>query len=256
MSKLMSYIAFVLCLWVGGMEALTSGIAIPCYFKHFRYLGTLIESLAGQTRLPDEVVVSLSQVEELAEEEIAALEAGPWPFKVKVVRRQGVFMEGANRTMAAKTCCSDIVLCIDADDIPHPQRVEAVMSLFEQTPSALLVLCGHAYCPGEAIVCEASIPFFTPNEYEAQRWDLKSVRWKRLKSAEDLTLWSSGIHNGSPSLRRVLLDHEGILWTDRKDGADLEFNSLVLNTFGQTYLIQLPLIHYFNGRSSGHDIGR
>jgi len=182
------------------------------------------------------------------------LESGPWPFKVEIVRRTGVFMEGSNRTTAALCCSGDIVLCVDADDIPHPQRIEAVLELFSTLSDAEMVLCGHAYCPGEAIVCEAAIPFFRPKEYAELRFYLGSQTWKQLFNKKDLMQWSSGVHNGSPSFRRSLLE-TGIYWSDLKNGADLEFNSLVVAKHA-TYLIQLPLLHYFNGRSSGADIGR
>jgi glycosyltransferase involved in cell wall biosynthesis len=249
---------FFICVIVWGqtqeLTALSSSIAVPCYHKHFKYLSTLLVSLTQQTHLPDEVVISLSQVENLAKEEIDALENGPWPFHVAIIRRTGIFMEGANRTTAARHCSSDIILCIDADDIPHPQRIEAVLQLFETTPTADMVLCGHAYCPGEAIICEPTIPFFSPIEYSILRFALGPHTWLKL-TKEDLTRWSLGIHNGSPSLRRTLLD-TGVYWSDLKNGADLEFNTKIITQGYIAYLIQLPLLHYFNGRSSGEDVGR
>jgi glycosyltransferase involved in cell wall biosynthesis len=237
------------------LMALTASVAVPCYYKHFHYLPQLLTSLAAQSQLPDSVVVSLSQVEMMPEADIDALEAITWPFELKIIRREGVFMEGSNRTRAALECTSDIVLCIDADDIPHAQRIEAVVQLFEAEPDAVMVLCGHAYCPGNAIVCEKAIPFFTPEEYEQVHFSLGSHTWKHLQHAEDLCDWPSGVHNGAPSIKRSALD-DGSYWTDRKNGADLEFNQMILRKHQQTYLIKLPLLHYFNARSSGADIGR
>ncbi|MBA2348071.1 MAG: glycosyltransferase family 2 protein [Solirubrobacterales bacterium] len=235
--------------------ALSSGVAVPCYYKHFKYLPNLLTSLTHQTHLPDEVVISLSQVEHLAKEEIDGLEEGPWPFRVEIIRRIGIFMEGANRTAASRHCSSDIVLCIDADDIPHPQRVEAVLQMFEALPNAEMVLCGHAYCPGESIVCDSAIPFFSPTEYSQIRFELGSHTWLQLFCESNLKRWESGVHNGSPSLRRSLLER-GYDWSDLKNGADIEFNSRVIRENHATYMIQLPLLHYFNGRSSGIDVGR
>lgn len=234
--------------------ALSASVAIPCYYKHFKYLPTLLESLTQQTCLPDEVVISLSQVEQMTSEEIDLLEGGPWPFPVKIIRRVGQFMEGANRTTAAQCCSSDVILCVDADDIPHPQRVEAVLQLFNALPNADMALCGHAYCPGEAIVCDRNIPFFYPDEYAQVRFELGQHTWMSL-DAGGLTRWATGVHNGSPSFRRSLLE-SGIIWTDLKNGADLKFNTMIIKHGHPTYLIQLPLLHYFNGRSSGADIGR
>jgi glycosyltransferase involved in cell wall biosynthesis len=236
------------------LRALSSSVAIPCYYKHFTYLPDLLKSLTQQTCLPDEVVISLSQVEHLTDEEMDQLEAGPWPFPVKIIRRVGVFMEGSNRTMAAQQCSSDIVLCVDADDIPHPQRIEAVLQLFSTLPEVDMVLCGHAYCPGEAIVCERVIPFFQPEEYAQLRFALGPHTWSKLDES-GLTRWASGVHNGSPSLRKTLIE-TGIIWSDLKNGADLKFNKLVISQNHMSYMIELPLLHYFNGRSSAADIGR
>lgn len=255
LSALLLLLCTIFVSWSANLGALSSAVAVPCYYKHFKYLPGFLESLTRQTRLPKEVVISLSQVEHLPAEEVDALEAGPWPFRLEILRRAGVFMEGSNRTNAARHCSADVILCIDADDIPHPQRVEAVVQLFEVLPEADLVLCGHAYCLGESIVCERAIPFFSPTEYAEMRFELGPHTWLRLSHKGDLQHWSSGIHNGAPSLRRTLLD-TGVYWSDLKNGADLEFNSAVIARQHPTYLIQLPLLHYFNGRSSAADVGR
>ncbi len=256
--KRFAFLLFVICSFslgtTGKLAALSSGVAIPCYYKHFKYLDTLLTALAIQTRLPDEVIIALSQTEHLPKEDMDILESKPWPFRVEIIRRTGIFMEGANRTAAAKHCSTDIVLCIDADDVPHPQRIEAVLQLFETLPDAAMVLCGHAYCPGQAIICEPAIPFFTPEEYSKMRFMLGSHTWLQLCKS-DLVRWESGVHNGSPSLRRSLLQ-EDFYWSDLKNGADLAFNRLVFTKNYTTYLIQLPLLHYFNARSSGADVGR
>lgn len=237
------------------VDALSSAVAVPCYYKHFKYLPGLLKSLTEQTHLPEEVVISLSQVEYLTEGEIDALESGPWPFAVKILRKQGIFMEGANRTAAARECHADLVLCIDADDIPHPQRIEAVVQLFETVPDAAMVLCGHAYCPGESIICEPAIPLFSSEEYGQLHFELGPASWLKLNHPSELTRWESGVHNGSPSLRRSVLE-QNIYWSDLKNGADLAFNREIFGSNHPVYLIQLPLLHYFNGRSSGTDIGR
>lgn len=234
---------------------LTASVAVPCYHKHFLYLPDLLQHLAQQTQIPEEVVIALSQVEELHPWEIDRLEGEPWPFRLVILRREGVFMEGANRTLAALSASQQIVLCIDADDVPHPQRVEAVCAFFDRMEEADFALTGHAYCSGHSIVCEPTIPFYTQEEYSLLRFDLTGEYWVPLEAREDLMRWDSGVHNGSPSFRREILDG-GLFWTDRKNGADLEFNIKVLESGLGGYLLTLPLIHYYNQRSSGVDIGR
>lgn len=237
------------------LDAMTSSVAVPCYYKHFKFLPGLLQSITMQTVLPDKVVISLSQIENLEQEEIDKLEFAPWPFKVEIIRRKGVFMEGANRTTAVLQCDTDIVLCIDADDIPHPQRIEAVLQLFEFCPNAQMVLCGHAYTPDESIICEPSLSTISSEEFMKMRFELNSNTWLRIYDKTDLQNWSSGVHNGSPALRRSIMNN-GYYWTDLKNGADLEFNNSILMDRHESYLISIPLLHYYNGRSSGADIGR
>lgn len=249
-----NFLAMILLLPLA-LLGFTTSVAIPCYYKHFPYLQDLLQHLAHQTKIPEEVVIALSQIEELDPFSVDSLEENSWPFHLLVLRREGVWMEGSNRTLAARSASQEIVLCIDADDIPHPQRIEAVCSFFEAVQEADFVLTGHAYCPGNSIVCERTIPFFTREEYAQLRFDLTKQYWAPLYTMQDLIRWDSGIHNGSPSFRRSLLGGD-LFWTDRKNGADLEFNAKVLESGMQGYLLTLPLIHYYNQRSSGNDIGR
>lgn len=237
------------------LQALTSSVAIPCYYKHFKYLPDLLQSIKNQTILPEKVVISLSQVEYLTQVEIDNLEADPWPFEIEIIRREGIFMEGANRSTAVLHCTSDIVLCIDADDIPHPQRIEAVLQLFEIMPNAQMVLCGHAYPSQEYINVEKAIPIIAADDYKIKRFELSQKHWQRIYTLKDLQNWSSGIHNGSPSIRRSVMN-KGYRWTDLKNGADQEFNNSILKDNHESFLIKLPLILYYNGRSSGKDVGR
>lgn len=252
--KLLSIFLLLTLNFLQTLSALSSSVAIPCYYKHFPYLDGLLDSLTLQTLQPDEVVISLSEVEKIDSKDIDTLENKKWPFNVKIIRRSGVHMEGSNRTKAAINCKSDIIFCIDADDIPHPQRIEAVIKIFKKKPDAVMVLCGHAYCPGESIVCDSSIPFYSQDLFLSSRFDLESSQWLKLKSIEELTHWDTGIHNGSPSIRKKILDD--LSWSDLKNGADLEFNEKVFLKYNSTFLIKLPLLHYYNGRSSGLYIGR
>lgn len=260
MNKKYSVIAFLffilLTMQVELTASLTAGVAIPCYYKHFKFLPDLLKRIAKQTRLPEQVVVSLSQVEHLSSADIDALESRSWPFKLTIIRRTGIFMEGSNRTLAAKRCFTDIILCIDADDIPHPQRVEAIIHLFEELPEVSMVLCGHAYCPGESVVCDPHIPFFNPEDYSFVDFKLAPDTWTQLNLIEDFQRWETGIHNGSPSIRRIILEDPEIYWTDLKNGADQEFNKSVFLKYNEAYMINLPLLHYYNARSSGQDVGR
>ena len=112
-------------------EPLKTSIIIPCAGAHFQHLNVLLQSYEHQTCLPDEVVISLSSTEELNISEIDTMENNAWPFKIKILRTFGKQSAGLNRNIASSHATGDIFIYQDADDIPHPQRVEIVKFLFE-----------------------------------------------------------------------------------------------------------------------------
>lgn len=234
-------------------------VAVPCYWKHFQYLEDLLDRLCQQTHLPKEVIISLSQIENLAPETIDSLENRSWPFSVKILRRPGIHMEGSNRTLAASSTHSPLIACIDADDLPHPQWLEAICKVFETQPKTLGVFFGHAYCPGSSNMCTKTIPWYDTVTYAALRWDLSRFELTEIRHVDEFRRWDTGIVNGSLSIHRDALNN-GLVWFDRKNGADIECNQSLLHQAhslnSHVFFIKLPLLHYLNARSSGRDVGR
>lgn len=112
-------------------EKMTTSVIVPCVARHFFWLSGMLEAYQNQTVRPDEIVISLSEVESLSSKEIDLLEKGLWDFKLKIIRNFGKIMDGENRTIAMDNSIGDILIFSDADDIPHPQRVEIVKYIFE-----------------------------------------------------------------------------------------------------------------------------
>jgi len=101
------------------------GIAIPCYKYYIPKLLNLLENINQQTRLPDQVVVSCSSVED---HEFPVLPSYSYPVKVLLHKERKNAAE--NRNLASKALDTDIISFFDADDIMHPQRLEAVSQAF------------------------------------------------------------------------------------------------------------------------------
>ena len=116
--------------WVAQVWGLSTTVIIPCVASHFHYLEPLLQAYAAQTKLPDEIVIALCQVECLEEGAVAALESRPWPFALKILCYLGRQSAGVNRNLACEVASGALLLCQDADDLPHPQRVEIVNYLF------------------------------------------------------------------------------------------------------------------------------
>jgi len=108
-----------------------TSIIIPCHFKHAPLLPILLDEYARQTVLPDEIVISLSETSLVSPEIIFHLQNHEWPFPVHLITSEMRFGDGGNRNRACRKATGDILIAHDADDLPHPQRIEIIKYLFE-----------------------------------------------------------------------------------------------------------------------------
>ena len=113
-------------------KPMTLSVIIPCAAFHFQHLPYLLECYAHQTCVPDEVVISLSDTRLLQSEELERFTQREWPFRLVLLQAREIQSAGRNRNIACAPATGDILLCQDADDLPHPQRVEIVKSCFER----------------------------------------------------------------------------------------------------------------------------
>lgn len=114
------------------------GVAIPCYNKHIPYLKICLDSIAAQTCLPSEVVVSCSST---TYDEIPQWK---YPFHLQILTFTDVYNPAKNRNIAASQLTTDIITFFDADDIMHPQRIELLKNAFE-THWCDIILHGFMY---------------------------------------------------------------------------------------------------------------
>lgn len=107
------------------MSRLTVSVVIPA-FNEEQSLATCLESLAAQTRLPDEIVVVDNNSTDATVEIAKQFER----YGVRVVheRRQGI---GYTRTRGFDTAKYDVIIRIDADCIALRDYVERIMNDFE-----------------------------------------------------------------------------------------------------------------------------
>lgn len=102
-----------------------------------RYVVEQLESLARQTHIPDEVVVSddCSNDTTVALIESFAQDA---PFKLRVVKNEKTKGYRENFMQAASLCCNPIIAFCDQDDIWHPEKISETLKCFDD-PSVMLV---------------------------------------------------------------------------------------------------------------------
>jgi glycosyltransferase involved in cell wall biosynthesis len=110
------------------------GVAIPCYKGHIQYLKRCLDSIEAQTVQPDEVVISCSSS---TNDDFPELRYS-FPFTIIVIPEKR--NAGQNRNTAASKLNTDIISFFDADDVMHPQRLEAIRKCFQNDPECGIVL--------------------------------------------------------------------------------------------------------------------
>ena len=102
-----------------------------CTYRRPADLARCLEALSHQTRLPDEVVVVLRDIDA----ETRTYLAGPLPenlnIRVAEVHQPGLV---ASRNTGLDACTSDILALIDDDAVPYPWWCERLLQHFQANP--------------------------------------------------------------------------------------------------------------------------
>ena len=191
---------------------LRTSVIVPCHHRHFVLLEGLFAAYAEQTRVPDEVVVAVSEWGRVDPGVVERVEGREWPFLVVWVRQKGRAPPGRNRNDACAASSGDLLICQDADDLPHPQRVEVIAKLFEENELDHLL---HYWLPEEGV--------FSPVDVGGLMGE--SVRVFALIAEEP-------IHNGSASFLRGVF--EQVRWRASFEiGEDYAFNRMAYAFFSE-----------------------
>jgi glycosyl transferase family 2 len=102
------------------------------------FLDAQLESIAAQTRTPDELVVCDDGSSD-ATAEIVERFARRAPFAVRLIRNEQRLGYGENFMKAARHCRGDVIAWCDQDDVWMPEKVARCLHEFEQDPDVLLV---------------------------------------------------------------------------------------------------------------------
>jgi len=114
-------------------EALRVSVAMATY-RGERFLREQLESLARQTRLPDELVVCDDRSPDGTWSVLEGFRRDA-PFPVRLHRNETNLGVAGNFTRAATLCEGDAILFCDQDDVWLPQKVERLMEPLEREPA-------------------------------------------------------------------------------------------------------------------------
>ncbi len=211
-------------------NSLKTSIIIPCCAQHARHLYGLVKEFEAQTVLPDEVVISLSESNKVKREIINALQEESWKFPLVLILSEKKMFAGENRNVACSHATGDIFICQDADDIPHPKRVEIIIYFFQNYNVDHLIHGWFRVLENETASFGQyenldDIPSFFPSKFKEEVW-----------SRARLT-------QGNVALARHVFDE--IKWTSQQRGQDTLFNAQVYEHFqGNCIVINASLLEY------------
>jgi glycosyltransferase involved in cell wall biosynthesis len=237
-------------LW-GALDALTSSVIIPCHAPHFQYLEELLQSYERQTRPPDEVVIALSGCSQLDPEAIHKLQEQAFAFPVRYICNEGPVSRGANRNLAAGQASGDVLVCQDADDVPHPKRIELCMRVFEGQPSVNFVLHGCALSIESVKPKTTFAVQLAQEEFLAMDFSSESLPAFPYPSGK-LPRQHHCFCNGVPTLKRSLWS-SGSRWIESLQRTeDVRFVRTLVNHHGGGIFLNLPLYYYRRDLSAGY----
>lgn len=218
----------VLFLW--GPQEQTVSVIIPCHSTHAECLIPLLQNYAEQTVQPEEVIVALSDAEQLPFGWVEALKNREFPFPVQWLVCGKKLSAGANRNRACQIAKGDILLLQDADDIPHPQRVEVVKHFFKKYRVDHLM---HFYV-------NALSPQFS--QYQLEEIPHQTIRAYQETEPMPVTY-------GCPAISRKVFRR--LRWrTQFEAGEDCLFVQRLYQKFPKSVIIEAPLLLYRNELSS------
>ena len=169
------------------VNKLKIAVCIPCHSYYASFIDRVLESMKNQTRLPDLVVISMSEII-FKDDSITG-----YPFKIVCISTPERKNMAENRNAAAKCVPSEfnVISFFDVDDYMHPKRLEIIEKTFFQT-NADIFLHDYTYIDYQEKTDDYWKTFVqTINPLDEQY--IVSENWHR-------------IHNGHVTVRKSTFD--------------------------------------------------
>lgn len=104
-----------------------------CTFNGARFLQAQLNSLLGQVRMPDELVVCDDGSADATPQILAAFRAEA-PFPVRLFSNPANLGSTANFTQAIEWCEGDVIVLSDQDDVWHADKLVRIETVFSAAP--------------------------------------------------------------------------------------------------------------------------
>jgi glycosyltransferase involved in cell wall biosynthesis len=132
------------------------------------YLREQLESIAAQTRPPDELVVSDDRS---SDETLAILRefASGAPFRINLYQQPAKLGYPQNFSAALEQCSGKFVFLCDQDDVWMPEKIDSVLDCFHRAPQAVLVIHDLEICRSDLTAVGQTKIDRLANDYDLQR---------------------------------------------------------------------------------------
>jgi len=221
-------------------------IIIPCYPPHVKNIKRALDGLRSQTRLPDEVVVALS---ETTRDEGGYLEkkCSDYPFPVNFYVTAEKQFAGQNRNRGAAVAANEILVFCDSDDEYHPQKLEITEYVFREISPKLFL---HGFKRNNSVFDlydKRKLSLVLTQQLFGNTFGTPSKRNNSLFIFTDrpaVKRWVEGSHphHGYPSISRDVF--EKVKYRDLPVAEDTEFCLDVLWEFKSAVYADVNLLNY------------
>ena len=223
------------------MNPITIGVAIPCYQGHLAVLGNLLESIEGQSRKPDVVIVSCSS----SPSSVNPYLSKKYSFPLHIIFHSEKKNAAENRNIAASYLTTNVITFIDADDTMHPQRLAIIETCFTKYPHIAILMHNCNMNPNEPFEHYQHLDCFQFNRlFQCPNGSTQHIDY----------LYMDVIHNGQPSVPRDVFASMPFDETPASHGKeDTVFCTRIITRFPeQTAYCPYQLSGYTPSGTGGH----
>ena len=225
----------------------TISIIIPCIPRDIKFLDRLLDSIRNQTFKPHEVIICLSETDDLQAEKIKN-DLQKYNLPLKIINTTDKRNASQNRNAGIDNSTGNILSFMDADDVMHPKKLYYVNKYFNEYNPYIFV---HSYVKNMDV--NKAVINNKPNLYNGiYVWDLLMKYNGKIVNVEDgYSKWGVflNVHHGHVSVKREVVDN--VRYREEplfRRGQDSIFIRDVINHYGRnknTFLYaNIPLSGY------------
>lgn len=209
-----------------------TSIIVPCAAEHFHLLDRMIHSYCQGTAMPDNMIISVSNAQNINRTMQSELLHNYTRFPIEFIEFKRNVGSGENRQKASMVSNNDILIYQDADDLTHPQRVEALRYAYENSDAWHI---SH---------------FWIPSYYPFDEYEIDKIKLEKVESSDPEIHGKpygskfGKVTAGATSVRREMINHVSWGNSTREWGEDWHFNMNCLNAINQSYILHAEIYVY------------